>query len=105
MFDLKEMGKKSAKHAADKKPEALFDLDTDALSFATVHKHHLKPTFTLDKEDDKSEGQASAANPSLATLPGENSNKEATRNKRSSSAMASPPREEVIGDKHAVDGG
>ncbi len=104
-FDLKEMGKKSAKRAADKKPEALFDLDADALSFSTVHERHLKPTFTLDEEDDESEGQASAANPSPATPPRENSNKEAMRNRRSSSATASPPREEVIGDKRAADGG
>jgi hypothetical protein len=104
-FDLKEMGKKSTKRAADKKPEVLFDLNADALSFATVHEHHLKPTFTLDKEDDKSEGQASAANPIPATLPRKNSNKETMRNRRSSSATASPPREEVIGDKRAADGG
>jgi hypothetical protein len=47
-FDLREMGKKPAKRAADKKPEALFDLDADALSFATVHNRHLKPTFIVD---------------------------------------------------------
>ncbi len=87
-----------------KKPEALFDLDADAFSFATIHEHHLKPTFTLDKEDDEREGQASAANPSPAMPPGKKSNKEATRNRRSSSTTASPPREEVIGDKHAADG-
>jgi hypothetical protein len=56
VFDLKEMGKQSAKCAADKKTEVLFDLDADAPSFATIHKRHLKPTFTLDEEDDESEG-------------------------------------------------
>ena len=46
-FDLKEIGKKNVKSAADKNPEKLFDLDADALSFATIHNHHLQPTFNL----------------------------------------------------------
>jgi len=46
------------KREADKNPEKLFDLDADALSFATVHNRHLQPTFKLDEgeEDDESEG-------------------------------------------------
>ena len=102
------MGKKNAKRAADKNPEKLFDLDTDALSFATVHNRHLQPTFNLDEgeEDDESEGLASAATPSPATLPRKNSNQEATRTNESSSAMASSPSEEAaVGDACAVDGG
>ncbi len=51
-FNLKEIGKKPTKRAADKKPEALFDLkfdlNADALSFATIYNHHLQPTFNMD---------------------------------------------------------
>ncbi len=104
-FDLKEIGKKNGKRAADKKPEALFDLDADALSFATVNNRHLQPTFNLDKEDSKSEGSAPAANPSLATPPRLNPNKEATRTEESPSATASPPSEEADGDACAADDG
>jgi hypothetical protein len=106
-FNLKEIGKKNAKRAADKKPEALIDLDADALSFATVHNRHTKPTFNLDKdeEDNGSEGLAPAANPSPATPPRINPNKEATRTKESPSATASPPSKEVVEDVRAVDGG
>ena len=71
-FNLREMGRKPAKRAADKKPEALFDLDADALSFTTVHNRHLKPTFIVDDKDGKSEGQAPAANPSPAAPPRKN---------------------------------
>jgi hypothetical protein len=42
-FNLKEIGKKNMMRAADKNPEKLFDLDADALSFATVHNRHLQP--------------------------------------------------------------
>jgi hypothetical protein len=107
-FDLKEMGKKNAKRAADKNPEKLFDLDTDALSFATVHNRHLQPTFNLDEgeEDDESEGLASAATPSPATPPRKNPNQEATRTDESLTATASPPSEEVVeGDVRAAAGG
>jgi hypothetical protein len=104
-FDLKEIGKKNGKRAADKKPEVLFDLDTEALSFATVHNRHLQPTFNLDKEDSESEGPAPAANPSPATPPCVNPNKEATRTEESLSATASPPSEEAVGDTRAADGG
>ena len=57
-FDLKEISKKNVKHAADKNPEKLFDLDADALNFATIYNCHLQPTFKLDEgeEDDESEG-------------------------------------------------
>ena len=105
-FDLKEIGKKPAKRAANKKPEELFDLDADALSFATVHNRHLKPTFNLDNEDGESEGTASAADPSPATPPRKHPNKEATSTKEYPSATASTPSEEaVVGDACAADGG
>ncbi len=92
-FDLKEIGKKHAKRAADKNPEKLFDLDADALSFVTVHNRHLQPTFNLDEgeEDDESEGSAPAANPSPATPPRKNPNKEATRTDEPLAATTSPP--------------
>jgi len=94
-FDLKEMGKKNVKRAADKKPEKLFDLDADALHFATVHNRHLQPTFNLNEgeEDDKSEGSASTANPSSAMPPRKNPNQEATRTDEPLAATASPPSE------------
>jgi hypothetical protein len=107
-FDLKEIGKKNTKRAADKNPEKLFDLDADALSFATVHNRHLQPTFNLDECDkvDESEGLAPAANPSLATPPRKNPNQEATRTDEPLAATASPPSEEVLeGDLRALAGG
>ena len=60
-FDLQELGIKTPKTAADKNPEALFDLDADALSYATIHNRHLKPTYNVDDEDDESEALAPAA--------------------------------------------
>ena len=105
-FDLKEIGKKPAKRAADKKPEELFDLNADALSFATIHNRHLQPTFNVDKEDSESEGTAPAANPSPAMPPHKTPNKEATSTKEYPSATASTPSEEaVVGDACAADGG
>ena len=105
-FDLKDIGKKSDKRAADKKPEELFDLDADALSFATVHNRHLQPTFELDEEDGESEGTAPAANPSPATPPRKIPNKEATSTNEYPSVTASTPSEEaVVGDTCAADGG
>ena len=107
-FNLKEIGKKNAKRAADKNPENLIDLNADALSFATIHNHHLQPTFNLDKEeeDDESEGPAPAANPSPATPPRKNPNKEATRTDEPLAATTSPPSEEVVeGDVRAAAGG
>jgi hypothetical protein len=107
-FDLKEIGKKNDKRAADKNPEKLFDLDADALSFATVHNRHLQPTFNLDKgdEDNKSEGSAPAANPSPATPPRKNPNQEAPRTDEPLAATASPPSEEVVeGDLCVAAGG
>jgi hypothetical protein len=103
-FDLKEIQKKNGTRAADKIPEALFNLDADALSFATVYNRHLQPTFNLDKEDSKSEGLAPAANPSPATPPRLNPIKIATRTKESPSATASPPSEEAVGDARGTDG-
>ncbi len=105
-FDLKEIGKKPAKRAADKKPEALFDLNADALSFATIHNCHLKPTFNVDSEDSESEGTAPAANPSPATPPRKIPDKEATRTNESPSATVSTPSEEApVGDVCAANGG
>ena len=97
-FDLKEIGKKNAKRAANKNPEKLFDLDANALSFAIVHNCHLQPTFNRDEgeEDNKSEGSAPAANPSPATPPRKNPNHEATKTNEPLAATASPPSEEVV---------
>jgi hypothetical protein len=107
-FDLKEIGKKNNKRASDKNPEKLFDLDADALSFSTVHNHHLQPTFNLDEgdKDNESEGSAPAANPSPATPPRKNPNQEATRTNEPLAATASPPSEEVVeGDLRVASGG
>jgi hypothetical protein len=106
-FDLKDMGVKTANQAANKDPAVLFDLDNDALSFATVHDRHIKkPIINLEEdEDDECEGEASAAIPSPATPPRMNPNKEATRNIPSSPAKASTPSEEEEGDTRAADGG
>jgi hypothetical protein len=41
------MGVKTAKQATNKNLEILFDLDADALSFATVHGHHLKKSAKM----------------------------------------------------------
>jgi len=106
-FDLKEIGKKNAKRVADKNPEKLFDLDTNALSFATVHNCYLQPTFNLDEgeEDNESEGLSPAANPSLATPLRKNPNQEATRTDEPLAATASPLSEEVVeGDVRAAAG-
>ena len=106
-LDLKEMGKKNAKRSADKNPEKLFDLDADALRFATVHNRHLQPTFNLDEgeEDNESEGSASAGNPCPATSPRKNPNQEATRTDEPLAATASAPSEEVVeGDVRAAAG-
>ena len=93
--------------AVNKDPAILFDLDNDALSFATVHDCHIKnPIINLEEdEDDKSEGDASAATPSLSMPPHKNPNKEATRNITLSSDKASTPSEEDEGDTRAADGG
>ncbi len=107
-FDLKGIGKKNAKRAADKNPEKLFDLDADALSFATVHNRHLHPTFKANEgeEDDKSEGLAPAANPSPATPPCKNPTQKATRANEPSPARTFPPsEEEEEGDARAAGGG
>ena len=78
----------------------------DALSFATVHNRHLQPTFNVDEEDGESEGTAPAANPSLATPPRKNPDKEATSTNEYPSVMASTPSEEaVVRDACTADGG
>jgi hypothetical protein len=59
-FDLRGLGK-AMKPAANKAPEALFDLDAEQ-SIPTIHNCHLVPTFNLDNGDDDSEGLAPAAN-------------------------------------------
>lgn len=102
------MGVKTAKQATNKNLEILFDLDADALSFATVHGHHLKKSaINLEnEEDDDSEGTSSAAIPSPAILPCMNPNKEAMRKTIPlPSAKASAPSEEKEGDTRAADGG
>ncbi len=101
-FDLRGLGK-SKKPAATKAPKALFDLDAKQ-SAKTIHNCHLLPTFTLENEDDDSEGAAPAATPSPATLPRKKSDKEATSNENLST-MASPPSEEVVGVMCAASGG
>jgi len=75
-FDLQELGIKTLKTMADKNPEALFDLDADALSYTTIHNRHLKPTYNVDDEDDESESLAPAANTSPATPPHKNPDNE-----------------------------
>jgi hypothetical protein len=88
-----------------KKQEPLFDLDADALSFTTVHNRHLQPTFNVDDDDGKSEGTPPAANPSPATPPHKNPDKEATRTHKSPSATVSTPSEEApVGDACAANG-
>jgi hypothetical protein len=65
---------------------------------------HLKPTFTLGNDDDKSEGLAPVTNPRPATPLCKNLNKEATSTK-GSSTMASPLQDEDVGVMHASGGG
>ena len=75
-FDLQELGIMTPKTTADKTPEALFDLDADALRYTTIHNRHLKPTYNVDDEDDESEALVPAAKASLATPPRNNPDKE-----------------------------
>jgi hypothetical protein len=49
-FDLRGLGKITAKPAATKAPEVPFDLDAED-SVKTIHNHHLKHTFTLGDDD------------------------------------------------------
>jgi hypothetical protein len=105
-FDLQGLEIWSSKPAADKAPEALFDIDADANSYATIHNRHLNPTFNVDDEDDKSEAQASAAIASPATPTRNTPNKETTENTDSlTDKVESPPNEEAVGDACAADGG
>ena len=84
-------------------PKELFDLDAEQ-SIKTIHNRHLKPTFTLEEEDDDSEGLAPAANPRPAMPPRKSTDKEAM-SKKNSFNEASPPQDEDIGEMHAAGGG
>jgi hypothetical protein len=53
-FDLRGLGA-AMKPAMNKAPKELFDLDAEQ-SIKTIHNRHLKPTFTLEDDDDDSEG-------------------------------------------------
>jgi len=101
-FDLRGLGK-AMKPAANKAPEALFDLDVEQ-SVTTIHNCHLAPTFNLDNDDDDSEGLAPAANPRLATPPHSKLHTEAA-NDKSSKDKASPPQDEEVAVLCAVGGG
>jgi hypothetical protein len=90
---------------ADKNPEALFDLDADALSYATIHNRHLKPTYNVDNEDDESEALPPPAKASPATLPRNNPDKETPENNDSMDDRDSPLSEEAVGDACTVVGG
>jgi hypothetical protein len=103
MFNLQSLGKMT-KPTANKDPEALFDLDMNN-SIKTIHNQHLKPTFTLEfDEDDKSEAAAPAATARSATPPRKNPNKEAT-SINDLVAEASPPQDEEVGDTRVAGGG
>jgi hypothetical protein len=101
-FDLRGLGA-AMKPATNKAPEELFDLDAEQ-SITTIHNRHLKPTFTLEDDDDDSEGSAPAAIPRPATPPRKSTDKEAT-SKKTSSNKASPPQDEDIGAMRAAGGG
>jgi hypothetical protein len=101
-FDLRGLGE-AMKPAKNKAPEDLFDLDAEQ-SIKTIHNRHLTPTFTLEDDDDDSEGSAPAANPRPATPPRKSTDKEAT-SKKNSSNKASPPQDEDIGAMRAAGGG
>ncbi len=98
------MGIKTLKTTADKNPKALFDLDADALSYATIHNRHLKPN-NVDDKDDESEALAPAANASPATSPRKNPDKETPENNDSMDNRDSPLSEEAVGDACAAVGG
>lgn len=102
-FDLRGLGA-AMKPATNKAPEDLFDLDAEQ-SIKTIHNRHLKPTFTLEDDDDDSEGSAPAANPRPATPPRKSTDKEATSKQKNSSNKASPPQDEDIGEMRAAGGG
>jgi hypothetical protein len=91
------------KPAANKAPEALFDLDAEQ-SVTTIHNRHLTPTFNLDNDDDDSEGLAPAANPRPATPPHRKLHTDAASDK-SSKDKASPPQDEEVGVLRAAGGG
>ena len=94
------MGIKTIKTTADKNPEALFDLNADALSYATIHNRHLKPTYNVDDKDDESEALAPAANASPATPPRKTPDKETPANNDSMDNRGSPLSEEAVGDAY-----
>ena len=99
--DLRGLGT-GTKPISNKGPEALFDLDTEQ-SVKTIHNRHPTPTFTVLEEDDDSEALPPTANPSPATHPRKNPNKDTTSNETLFS-MASPLQEEVVGEMRAADG-
>jgi hypothetical protein len=92
-FDLRGLGK-AMKPAANKAPEALFNLDAEQ-SITTIHNRHLVPTFNLDDNDGNSEGLAPAANPSPATPPRSKLHTEAASDKSSKDKAYSPQGEDV----------
>ena len=91
------------KPTMNKAPEKLFDLDAEQ-SITTIHNRHLKPTFTLEEEDDDSEGSAPAANPRPATPPRMSTDKE-VRSEKNSPNEDSPPQDEDIGKMRAAESG
>ena len=101
-FDLRGLGK-AMKPAANKAPEALFDLDAEQ-SITTIHNHHLVPTFNLDDDDDSEGRLAPAANPRPATPPRSKLHTEAASD-GSSKDKASPPQDEEVGVMRAAGGG
>ena len=101
-FDLRGLGK-AVKPAANKAPEALFDLDAER-SVNTIHNRHLTPTFNLDEEDDDSEGLAPAAIPRSATPPHNKLHTGAASDK-SLKDKASPSQDEDVRVLRAAGGG
>jgi hypothetical protein len=101
-FNLQSLGK-TTKPTANKDPEALFDLDANN-SVKTIHNWHLKPTFTLEVDKDKSEAAAPAVNARSTMPPRKNPNKEAM-SINDSVAETSPPQDEEVGDTRVVGGG
>jgi hypothetical protein len=99
-FDLKGLGK-AAKPATNKASKALFNLDSKN-SAKTIHNCHLKPTFTLEVEDNNNEVMAHSAIPSPAMPPCKNSAKEATSDNNLSPTMAPPPQDEEVGEMRAA---
>jgi hypothetical protein len=102
-FDLKGLSK-AAKSATNKYPKAPFNLDAKN-RVKTIHNRHLKPSFTLEVEDNNSEEMAPITIPSLGTPPCKNPTKEATSNNDLLPKTTLPPQDEEAGEMHAADGG